>query len=390
VAWALFFVVGIFNNFGYVVIISAAKTLADHFNDAGLIGVITWALIGVGVIAKFFNAFYLENVSHRLRIYSTSLMFLTGYILLTSSLWVDFWFAVFCIVIVGAGASFGESVMLGYLKLFPAELTGAWSSGTGFAGLAGSLLYLLFADVFSLSNAVIFGMMIPTAVFYAIAFEVTWISPLRSDEVISARDDETLEATTDEERDALLPHDEVPPNETFYQRLRRCFLLTWYRNLMLCLVYWFEYVVSVGLAEIANTSRSDSRQDRDYEILVACYQAGVFISRSSMSVVKLNQFGWMTALQFGNFILWHFHCEYNLFSEYVQFVLMVFVGLLGGAMYVNVMYDILVDKTIPNRDREFCINLASISVNIGITLSSVYDVIMDYTFFEHLVNQSDT
>lgn len=46
------------------------------------------------------------------------------------------------IVLAGAACSFGEGVVLGYLKLFDSMLVNAWSSGTGMAGVGGSALYL--------------------------------------------------------------------------------------------------------------------------------------------------------------------------------------------------------------------------------------------------------
>ena len=37
---------------GYVIVLSAAKSLADSFDDSNLIGVESWALIGIGFFAK--------------------------------------------------------------------------------------------------------------------------------------------------------------------------------------------------------------------------------------------------------------------------------------------------------------------------------------------------
>ena len=59
---------------------------------------------------------------------------------------------------------------------------------------------------------------------------------------------------------------------------------------------------------------------------------------------------------------------------------MVAVGLLGGAAYVNIFHNVLTDASIPERDREFCINVCSIFINAGIVLSSLYDILMDATF----------
>ena len=129
--WLLFFTVGTFNNFGYVVILSAAKSLADCFGQSSLIGVESWALIGTGFVIKSVNAYYLEGISHRVRGWIAGITFFTGYSLLSLSVYVDFWFAICAILLIGTACSFGESVVLGYCRLFPAKMSGAWSSGTG-------------------------------------------------------------------------------------------------------------------------------------------------------------------------------------------------------------------------------------------------------------------
>ncbi len=79
----------------------------------------------------------------------------------------------------------------------------------------------------------------------------------------------------------------------------------------LCLVYLFEYVVSVGTSQISNTSLPLSLQNRDFILLTLFYQIGVFISRSSI-LFKLytSRFFLLTTLQGINFVIWQLHCRY--------------------------------------------------------------------------------
>ena len=164
--WLCFFVLGCLNNFAYVVfepsnvtkyftrasrsntsnhryvvIISGAKSLAtnDFENSKKLIGVINWALVGLGLAARALNMF-METWSARLRTAITATVNFVGIAILTISPHTgSFWIAIGSIVMIGSACSFGESVILGYLKVFPQRYTGAWSSGTGLAGVAGSL-----------------------------------------------------------------------------------------------------------------------------------------------------------------------------------------------------------------------------------------------------------
>ena len=62
------------------------------------------------------------------------------------------------------------------------------------------------------------------------------------------------------------------------------------------------------------------------------------------------------------------------------FPMMVYVGLLGGASYVNIFYLFLHTRRIPDKDREFCINLGAISAIIGITFACLYILLMDNTY----------
>ena len=66
----------------------------------------------------------------------------------------------------------------------------------------------------------------------------------------------------------------------------------------------------------------------------------------------------LTILQGINFVLWLLNAKYQLVTNvWVQFPLMLFVGILGGAMYVNVFANLMDDPMIPEKDRELAINL---------------------------------
>ena len=54
-----------------------------------------------------------------------------------------FWLAVIASVLTGMSSGMGEATFLGFLKGFPTELVGDVSSGTGFAGISGTLTLLI-------------------------------------------------------------------------------------------------------------------------------------------------------------------------------------------------------------------------------------------------------
>eukprot|EP01084_Bolivina_argentea_P299110 515565_1 len=175
--WICFFILGTFNNFMNVVIICSAKNLADSFNSANLIGLISWSLTSISFFTKLFNTLYLQNVTHKIRIIFTVIFNLIGILGLPLSLYSDkdsflhnFILILVYLVILGGTCSFSENVIVGFLKLFPPKLSGAWSSGTGFAGLFGSFFYLLFSSILGVENQTIYLLISPSMLLYFIAF----------------------------------------------------------------------------------------------------------------------------------------------------------------------------------------------------------------------------
>jgi len=76
--------------------------------------------------------------------------------------------------------------------------------------------------------------------------------------------------------------------------------------IQLAAVYFFEYVVSVGFAAVANPKHKDANgnvesqswfQEHAFELLAFCYQVGVLISRSSISIIQVRKIWILTTLQ---------------------------------------------------------------------------------------------
>ena len=90
----------------------------------------------------------------------------------------------------------------------------------------------------------------------------------------------------------------------------------------------------------------------------------------------------LTALQGLNFLAWGVQAVWPFAGLPLQFVHMAFVGLLGGAMYVNTFFAIVADPHINESDREMCINLTSVFPNLGIVSSALFDLIAAATFLK--------
>lgn len=169
----------------------------------------------------------------------------------------------------------------------------------------------------------------------------------------------------------------------------------------LFLVYLFEYIACVGCANKSQPRGSEKSPEwavrNAYVILTFCYsvrlfygftdrflfsclQIGVLISRSSLNLVKIKRIEVITILQGLNLALWLWIAKFKMVNVYLQFLLMIYVGLLGGASYVNVYYLILNDRVMNKKDRELAVNMTAIGVTLGITLASLCILGLNFTF----------
>ncbi|KAK5579952.1 hypothetical protein RB653_009641 [Dictyostelium firmibasis] len=387
--WISFHFMGNINNFSYCVVNAAGSNLANFFNNQKNIALILWANIAFGLVSRLINTFLIENVNPKLKIVANCIFMIIGLVGVALSVYVNFGFCIAAIAFVGIASSFGESVILSYMKKFPAELVNGWSSGTGIAGVCGSLFYIAMIAA-GLSNSTIFYMMLPTVVVYFLLFFFGLKVPNNLAGGVSTSNNSQTEKQSLVKKDQLIEDIDnnecgfAPPGETKKQRYIRCARLVWYNAINLALVYFFEYVASVGGADLA--LKKDPKNDNffianAFAIFSFCYQLGVLVSRSSLQFIKIKHIGIITILQGINMVFWIVQARYKMVtSVWVLFILMVYCGLLGGASYVNVFYLILHDKKIPDEDRELCVNYAALLVTVGITLAACFILIMDHTF----------
>ncbi|EGC31709.1 hypothetical protein DICPUDRAFT_156403 [Dictyostelium purpureum] len=391
--WICFNFLGNINNFSYCVVNAAGSSLAAYFNNEKNIALILWANIAFGFVSRL-----------------NCIIMGLGLVGVALSVYVNFAFCIASIALIGIASSFGESVLLSYMKRFPAEIVNGWSSGTGVAGVSGSLFYIGMVAA-GLSNSKIFYIILPTVGAYFLLFFLGLKVPTASSSPINTKKSSpSNESDKNTEKQSLVSSDQLAeedysspasnikisdiyddgcqpirgtPNETKKQRYIRCAKLVWFNAVNLSLVYFFEYVASVGGADLAikQNPNGDFFIKNAYAIFSFCYQLGVLISRSSLQFVKIKRVGIITILQGLNMVFWIVQAKYRMVHNvWGLFILMVYCGLLGGASYVNVFYLILHDKKIPDEDREICVNYAALLVTLGITLASCFILVMDHTF----------
>ena len=88
----------------------------------------------------------------------------------------------------------------------------------------------------------------------------------------------------------------------------------------------------------------------------------------------------MTILQGINFLFFLLNTIF-LFIEnfYIMFLLMIWVGLMAGSSYVNVMYQILESPKLMQNEKELALTITTVGNDLGILLASIVSVILTST-----------
>ena len=90
----------------------------------------------------------------------------------------------------------------------------------------------------------------------------------------------------------------------------------------------------------------------------------------------------LTFIQAINMVVWLLDDFWKFIPIYILPLYMTFVGLLGGASYVNIFYLV---KTEPKFqfNRAVAINICSLWIAVGIFTASATDTIFDLTFLKN-------
>lgn len=165
-----YFIMGMINNNAYVVILSASSTLTKEFHKEKYQSLYSGCLVVFSILIRILNLKFLVRILHRIRICIVFIIALLGVISMTLSVYTkNFWLSLFGTVLIGIATTFGDLTNQGLMKEFQPIVFSGYSSGTGCAGVTGSL-YFLVAQQFQLSLYVTFGSLIFLYLIYMLNF----------------------------------------------------------------------------------------------------------------------------------------------------------------------------------------------------------------------------
>ncbi|RCN37151.1 CLN3 protein [Ancylostoma caninum] len=294
------------------------------------------------------------------------------------------------VLLASFSCGFGETTYLGLASHYSKNTISTWSSGSGMAGLAGTFSYAVLTDVNLLgltpTNAMLVMLIVPisfTFSYYCLLVRAptvpaisacnptTWLdlsTPYKRDiDKDSCSDVEVKGAVG---KDVKLEAQNRPIEEQ----------LMVIKDLMKYMipfgtVYFMQYFIKQGLIELVvfdcahSFNTSPDSQYRWYQVF---YQIGVFISRSSINLVKLNMLCIsLTAVTQTSFAVVMFFTAIYAFIPHFGIIcaMMFMVGIVGGSNYANTFYHIhrKVDPSI----REFALSTVTFADTIGILAAAV-------------------
>ncbi|XP_077303552.1 battenin [Lithobates pipiens] len=389
---AAFWLLGLCNNFAYVVMLSAAHDiLRTETNETSTVNVtnssssrydcnqistaaVLLADILPTLVIKFTAPFYIEQIPYNYRVCVCVITAASSFLLVSFS--TDIAVSLLGVIFASVSSGLGEITFLSLTAFFYSDVVSYWSSGTGGAGILGALSYLgLTAAGLSPRNSLLVMLIIPILLLVSYFFLLVpppslprWRFPKGSSRSYIPTHQRPLlnESSVQQTGPHLTPSG---PHLTLLKKWQIIKSLLKYM-IPLSLVYFAEYFINQGLFELIyfpDITTSHSEQYRWYQML---YQAGVFISRSSVRCVTIRRIWVLACLQCGlaTFLLIGVYYLFLIkFTLYGICAIITFEGLLGGAAYVNTFNNIAI--TSKPEDKEFAMAAACVSDTLGISIS---------------------
>ena len=371
---------GLINNLLYVVILSSAIDLVGPSTPKGLV---LLADVLPSFLFKLSAPFYFHVVKYPFRIgIIVGTSFLGMQIIANSS---GLGAKLFGIVLASLSSGVGEVTFLQLTHYFEEYAVHAWSSGTGAAGLVGSSVFLVLTTWIRVSTRTTLFLfsLVPFSVA-AIYFYGLPAPSMLSHSTRNSQNSRELSSgsSLDEDEDnrsSIRPKTRVQ----LLQSLLFPFVLP------LMTVYIAEYIINQGISptllyDLLDMPMFYTYRDA-YVMYGTLYQIGVFISRSSGTIIRIQNLWLLAILQTINVAL---ALLQSLFmfnpSIYLTFIFMVYEGLLGGAAYVNTFSS--VSNSVSLKDREFAMGAVTMSDSSGIVVAALMSMMLEPSLCQYQIN----
>jgi hypothetical protein len=313
----------------------------------------------------------------------------------------------------GSSYAFGESAILGYLRLFPKTLLGGWSSGTGISGFFGSLLNFLsqLNDWFNLKY--LYLILVVVGPLYLYLFNLTIkiyqmnalingdehknttmeLSPIEGDTIEPEVKNENMGKGYENQRnedinkkeenkgfDNINEGNKTISIENFLYVMRTSGKIignlgTIYFLLFFC---FNGLVVRVcGKVNIDFLPKDSNGEGKgQYEFIALFFQIGMFISKTFIKLIRrIRPIEIYTIVIFLINIIFiiEYYTGFLKWGNYIWICLIL--GFFGGGTYAGGFYAILNSDDIQENYKELTINIATLFNDLGTFLSGIFGLI---------------
>ncbi|XP_043081383.1 battenin [Puntigrus tetrazona] len=413
-----FWLLGLCNNFAYVVMLSAAHDILQKqesqntttptpapngsnieisksnsssydCNPVSTAAVLLADILPT-LLIKLTAPFYIHKVPYGFRVLVCFFTAVVSFLMVSFSSTILM--SIFGVVFASISSGLGELSFLSLSVFFSRDVLSGWGSGTGAAGVAGAVLYSAFTQA-GLTPRVTLWIMLVVPCVLAFSYFFLLVFPSSFPQWSRHEGDHSREVNSQERRPLIEEEpdtDEDPETAEEEREVQHIRPLTFTDKIHIIkgllkfifplgLVYFAEYFINQGLLELLyfpDSRLSHAEQYRWYQTL---YQIGVFASRTSLVCFKIRKILLMSLLQCLNAVLLAFAVYYQFLpNPWVVFIIVLYEGLLGGAAYVNTFFFIRVETA--KREREFAMAAASVGDSLGIALSAVASLPVHHYF----------
>ncbi|XP_027215665.2 battenin isoform X2 [Penaeus vannamei] len=250
------------------------------------------------------------------------------------------------------------------------NVVSTWSSGTGAAGLFGALSYAGFTSAgLTPRTTVLLMLIIP--VIMSLSF---WLLLKHPNQAGLCGSRQHYKIIRQEEDDESIEAKDFEVSLRFSEKMELLPSLLKYM-IPIALVYIAEYVINQGLVELIYfpDQKDWLNHHEQYRWYQATYQLGVLLSRSSVNFFYIRQVWITTVLQWINVLIF-LTCAvfWWISSIWVVLVLILWEGLLGGAAYVNTFYKIT--QEVSDHQKPFALAITTLSDTVGVTIAGFISI----------------
>lgn len=370
-----FWIFGFCNNFGYVVMLTAAEDILNAYSTKheSLPNERSCTLISTGIIllADIIPAFIIKILSPFLpyhttiRVFVACILSVISFIIAATAPTKSI--VIFGVVLTSLSSGLGEPTFLYHSTYYNKDTISTWSSGTGASGIIGSLSYSLLRQIgLSSYNTLLIMILVP---FIELIAYLRLLSPPRNSVAYSQSS-----IIDGDENSPLINAQQNVPNTTlsFADKLAVIPYLFIY-IVPLILVYYFEYFINQGLFELIVFKNIFLTREQQYHWYQVIYQVGVFVARSSVNIIQIRH-TWVMALVQGIIAAFFVTEAVYLFvpSIWIIFVIIFIEGLQGGLAYVNTYYRM--SQEVMPEYRTYAMNVVALSDCFGIVFAGFFAI----------------